>query len=283
MDVSRYFEYDEDALLLLGRWLRLDEAEPKTIVEVGCGSGFFTDKLVRIASELKKLVAVEPDDVLREYAKSKLSTKVEFIKGTAEDIPFPDDFADLTICHIVLSNLPNVHKAVSEMARITKRGGIVSAIEPGQSRMHYCPDPKLDEMEEKTEQAFGKGIWNLRSKVIDYSNDLRNKNARYAEVFHSCGLVNVEVHGILSAFLLSDPRRKRREILLWLKKRLSLMETDSDRVKVILQRGGLSEPYIKEYYQTKKNYLKNLIKHPEQIARTHELQTYSRTVTVGFK
>jgi ubiquinone/menaquinone biosynthesis C-methylase UbiE len=283
MDVSRYFEYDEDALFQLRKWLKLDETEPKTIVEVGCGSGYFTDKLLRIASALKELVAIEPDDILREYARSKLAVQVTLLKGTAEDIPLPDKFANLATCHIVLSNLPNVPKAVSEMVRITRTGGIVAAIEPGQSRMHYCPDPKLDEMEERTEQAFGKGIWELRGKLIDYSKDLKKKNARYAEVFHSCGLVNVEVHGILSVFLLSDPRRDRREILQWLKKRLALMEEDFDRVNTILQRGGLSESYVQEYYQTKKGYLKNLIEHPEEIARTHELQTYSRTVTVGFK
>lgn len=35
MDVSRYFEYDEDSLFQLRKWLRLDEAVPRTIVEVG--------------------------------------------------------------------------------------------------------------------------------------------------------------------------------------------------------------------------------------------------------
>jgi 16S rRNA A1518/A1519 N6-dimethyltransferase RsmA/KsgA/DIM1 with predicted DNA glycosylase/AP lyase activity len=62
MDVSRCFEYDEDALFQLRKWLRLDEELPKTIVEVGCGSGYFTEKLIEMASWKREIVAIEPDE-----------------------------------------------------------------------------------------------------------------------------------------------------------------------------------------------------------------------------
>jgi ubiquinone/menaquinone biosynthesis C-methylase UbiE len=283
MDAVRHFEYDGDAISLLRKWLRLDERTPKTIVEVGCGSGYFTEKLIRMASEIRELVAIEPDDVLREYAQKKLSHTAHFLRGTAEDIPLPDEFADLTTCHVVLNNLPDVHRALTEMTRVTRTGGIVATIEPGEARMRYSPDPKLDEMEDKAIEAFGKGIWDLRGKLIDYSKDLKKKSARYPEVFHSCGLKSVEAHGILSVFLLSDSRRDPQEILNWLKKRLALLERDRDRTKLILQRGGLSETFIHEYHQAEATHLRSLIEHPERISKTHELQTYSRTVTVGFK
>jgi len=283
MDISRCFEYDEDVLFQLRKWLRLDEALPKTIVEVGCGSGYFTEKLIEMASILKEMVAIEPDDVLREYAKEKLSPKVRFLKGTAENIPLPDEFADLTVCHIVLHNLPDVYGAVSEMTRVTKSGGIVGAIEPAMGGMDYYPDSKLNELEEKVGRAFGEGIWDLRCKLMDYSKDWKPKRDRYAEVLHSCGLINVEAHGIFSVFLLSDPRRDQQEILSWLKKRLLLHENDWKRLREILRHGDLSDSLIQEYYQVKKAYLETLIKHPEQIAKTHELHAISRTVTIGFK
>jgi hypothetical protein len=102
-------------------------------------------------------------------------------------------------------------------------------------------------------------------------------------VFNNCGLRNVETHGLLSVFLLSDPRRDVTEILGWLKKRVFLFERDWDRTKVILQRGGLEGHDVQAYFKAEKAYLGNLIEHPEQISKTHELQTYSRTVTIGFK
>ncbi len=283
MDVSRYFEYDGDALYHLRKWLRLDEAVPKTIVEVGCGSGWFTEKLLNMTPILREMVAVEPDDVLREYAAAKLSPKVKFLKGFVEDLPLPDDCADLTACHIVLHNLPDVYRAVSEMTRVTKGGGIVVAVEPAGGGIQYYPDPKLNELQQKVNEAYGRGIWDLRLKLIDYTRDLKQKRARYAELFHSCGLVDVEAHGILSVFLLSDPRRDRQEILSWLKKRLLVHDNDWKRVRTILKRGGLSESLIQEHYQTMKAYLEDLIGHPEQISKTHELETTSRVVTIGSK
>ncbi|MFB0503552.1 MAG: class I SAM-dependent methyltransferase [Candidatus Bathyarchaeia archaeon] len=283
IDVSRHFEYDGDALYHLRKWLRLDETVPKTIVEVGCGSGWFTEKLLNMTPILRGMVAVEPDDVLREYAAAKFSPKVKFLKGFVEDLPLPDDFADLTACHIVLHNLPDVCRAVSEMARVTESGGIVAAIEPAGGGIQYYPDPKLNELEQKVSEAYGKGIWDLRLKLIDYTKDLKQKRARYAEVFHSCGVVNVEAHGILSVFLLSDPRRDRQEILSWLKKRLLVHENDWKRVRAILKRGGLPDSLIQEHYQTMKAYLEDLIGHPERISKTHELEMTSRTVTIGFK
>ena len=283
MDVSRYFEYDDDAIFQLRKWLRLDQAGPKTIAEIGCGGGYFTGKLVTMVSASREIWAVEPDDVLREYASRKFSSQVRFLKGTAEKIPLSEEFADLTVCHIVLSNLPDVPRAVAEMARVSKKDGMVAAIEPGESRMHYSPDPRLNEMEDKVLQAYGKGIWDLRARLIDFSKDLKKKNARYPEIFNDCGLHNVEVHGLLSVFLLSDPRRDATEILGWLKKRAFLFERDWDRTKAILQRGGLERHDIQAYFEAEKAYLGNLIEHPEQISKTHELQTYSRTVTIGFK
>jgi len=283
-DISRYFEFDEDILLQLKKWLRLNEAIPKTIVEVGCKNGTFTERLIKMSQDVsKEIVAIEPDDVFREYAKKKFSPDVKFLKGAEEDIPLPDECSDLTVCHIVLNNLPDVYKVVSEMTRITKRGGIVAAIEPSGGNINYYPDPKLNELEEKVSLAFAKGIWDLRSKLIDYSKDLKHKNARYAEVFHSCGLINVEEHGFISVFLLSDPRRNQQEILSWLERRLLIHENDWKRFRTILQRGGLSDSLIQEHYQIMKAYLENLIEHPEQIAKTHEMQTACRTVTIGTK
>lgn len=212
-----------------------------------------------------------------------MSSKVRFLKGADEDIPLPHEFADLTICHIVLNNLPDICKVVSEMTRITKSCGIVAAIEPSGGNMHYYPDQKLNELADKVNLAYGKGIWDLRIKRIDYSKDLKQKNARYAEVFHSCGLINVEEHGMVSAVLLSDPTRNQRQILQWLKKRLFIHENDWKRVKTILKRGGLSESLIQEYYHVLRSYLENLINHPERISKTHELETAHRTVTIGFR
>lgn len=281
MDLSRRYEYDEDHLRVLRRWLRLGEG-PVRIVEVGCGSGFFTEKLVEMAPG-SEIIGVEPDDVLREYAEEKGLPGARFVKGTAEIIPLPPEQSDLTICHIVLNNLPDVPRAVAEMARVTRRGGIVAAIEPHGGGVSHHPDPRLNELRGEARKAFGRGVWKPRMEAIDYSGDLENKQARYPEVFRSCGLENVEAHGLLSVFLLSDPRRDQDEIAGWLEEKLDYIVGDEERSRVILERGGMEEPLIEEYHRLSREHLRRLIENPELISRTHELETVGRIVTVGFK
>ena len=82
------------------------------------------------------------------------------------------NFSDLTVCHIVLCNLPDVYMAVEEMTRITKNGGIVCAIEPCGGAVEYFPDSKLTEIKKKASNAFRKGVWDLRTKLMDYSKSL---------------------------------------------------------------------------------------------------------------
>ena len=283
MDITRRFEYDEDAIALLKKWLRIAEGATNTIVEVGCGSGYFTGLLTRLAPNCTRIVAVEPDDVLREYAAQKFTGKVEFLRGKAEEIPLPTNFSDLTVCHIVLCNLPDVYMAVEEMTRITKNGGIVCAIEPCGGAVEYFPDPEITEIKKKAGNAFRKGVWDLRTKLMDYSKSLENKQARYPEVFNSCGLTGVEAHGLLSVVLLSDPRRSSEEMLQWMKDRLASYEEDQKRLGVMLERGGLERPIIDEYHRLWKRYLGTLARNAEQIIRTHELQAVGRLVTIGSK
>jgi ubiquinone/menaquinone biosynthesis C-methylase UbiE len=282
MDVSRRFEYDEDAVALLRKWLGLNEGFSGKIIEVGCGSGYFTGLLTRMAPSCK-IVAIEPDDVLREYAERKFDQNVKFLKGKAEEIPLPSNFSDLSVCHIVLCNLPDIPQAVKEMTRITKKGGKVCAIEPCGGVSQYFPDTKLTEILKKAGNAFGKGIWDLRTKHMDYSEDLENKQARYPEVFSSCGLTRIEAHGLLSVVLLSDFRRDSGEIHQWIRDRLASYEKNQERLSVILERGGLEKRLIEEYHQSWKRYIRNLARNPKQISKTHELQAVGRIVTIGTK
>lgn len=280
MDISRRFEYDKDHLQLLRKWLRLDE--PGTIVEVGCGSGFFTEKLATM-SPGSEIVGIEPDDLLREYVEAKGIQGASFLKGTVESIPLPTGFSDLTVCHIVLNNLPDVPEAVEEMTRITRSGGTVAAIEPTGGSVSYHPDPRLNELFKKAQRAFGRGIWELRSKEMYDRKPLEGWRARYPGIFTSCGLENVEAHGLLSTFLLSDPRWDRGEIVSWLRDRLEFDERDEERTRVVLGRGGMDEEAVDEVIEASRGYLKGLIENPDRIHETHQMEVLGRLVIVGFK
>jgi SAM-dependent methyltransferase len=100
----------------------------KIVTDVGAGTG----KLTFIAAPTAKVVyAVEPVGNLRFYLKKKAREKelgnVFPVDGLITDIPFPDDFADISMGGHVFGD--NREAECKEMERVTKSGGMVI----------YCP------------------------------------------------------------------------------------------------------------------------------------------------
>jgi ubiquinone/menaquinone biosynthesis C-methylase UbiE len=142
MEVNRRFEYNDESLTLIKRWLKVGR-QTKRVVEIGSGSGYFTKKLLGMIPSATKLTCVEPDDHLREYAARQLGKKAEFLNGWVEDIPLSDDYADLTVCHIVLSNIADPESGLRETCRVTARRGVVGLIQPASYFARLFPDASM--------------------------------------------------------------------------------------------------------------------------------------------
>ena len=55
--------------------------------------------------------------------------------------PFPDDEFDQVICRHVIEHVPDVMSFVTELHRITKRGGIIKIVTPHYSNPDWATDP----------------------------------------------------------------------------------------------------------------------------------------------
>lgn len=108
--------------------------QDSVVLDVGCGLGFLGQSLAAFASD-GKIIGVDLDAKLIEAAK-KIARKSQFSKifdfrvGSAYELPVDSDAVDLSICQTLLMHLEEPMKAVSEMRRVTKKGGRVAAIEP---------------------------------------------------------------------------------------------------------------------------------------------------------
>ncbi len=96
----------------------------KRVIDVGSGTG----KITLIAAEKAESVyAVEPVANLRIYLRKKADNlglkNIFVVDGLIMEIPFEDEFADITICGYVFGDNPQ--EELQEMMRITKPGGMV--------------------------------------------------------------------------------------------------------------------------------------------------------------
>jgi SAM-dependent methyltransferase len=104
------------------------------IAEVGAGTGRLTMELIERGQHI---VAVEPAMPLRRILRRKLAAadhgdRVRVIRGFFDQVPLPDDFADLVVACSAFTPSPGHGGEVglAEMERVCRPGGCVAIIWP---------------------------------------------------------------------------------------------------------------------------------------------------------
>ncbi|UCI19954.1 methyltransferase domain-containing protein [Mesorhizobium sp. B2-1-8] len=122
---------------LMGRWSRklapsfigfAGLAPGEKILDVGCGTGSLTFELAKSA-ELAAIAAIDFSPVFVEAAKRRnTDPRVEIKQADATALPFADNAFDRALALLVLHFVPEAGKAVAEMRRVTRAGGVVAAV-----------------------------------------------------------------------------------------------------------------------------------------------------------
>jgi pseudaminic acid biosynthesis-associated methylase len=102
-------------------WQRLlDGIVPERAIEVGCNVGWNLAYLRELG--VKELYAVEPQPYAVERARAR-NPELNVLCGTAFDLPFKDDFADLAFTSGVLIHIApaDLAKAMAEIYRVSRR------------------------------------------------------------------------------------------------------------------------------------------------------------------
>ena len=110
----------------------LDSKKPAYILDVATGTGDLAIELAKLNPE--KIIGVDIAEEMLEVGKQKLTKKkldslISFETGDSENLRFEDNTFDAVTVAFGVRNYENLHKGLSEMCRVMKKGGIVAILE----------------------------------------------------------------------------------------------------------------------------------------------------------
>lgn len=121
---------------LMGRWSRTlapqlirfaGIADGERILDVGCGTGSLTFALPQ-AADLKAVAAIDYSPVFVEETRRRNDDpRITVQEADACALPFPDGGFDRALSLLVLHFVSDAAKAVAEMRRVVRPGGVVAA------------------------------------------------------------------------------------------------------------------------------------------------------------
>jgi SAM-dependent methyltransferase len=255
----RDYWWNADFLALIARRWQLDTVT--SALDVGCGHGHWGRALLPHLPAAR-LTGIDPEpkwiDKAREHATAKgLAHRTEYLEGSAEHIPFPDNTFDLVTCQTVLMHVPDPAVAIDEMLRVLRPGGRLFAVEPNNAansmvristRRHESIDERMrlvrfQALCERGKAQLGKGDSSIGDEL--------------PELFYKRGLEDVQVYHSDSARPLIPPysapgqRILVDQVLRWAGKDIWIWDRE-ETLKCYLAGGGPADEFDPLWQQAMK-------------------------------
>jgi SAM-dependent methyltransferase len=100
----------------------------RTLVDLGCGTGFWLPKYARDASTV---IGIEPDPALREQAARRITglPGVEVVPGSAEHLPLAGRSVDVVHARFAYFLAPGANAGLAEVLRVLRPGGSLVVVD----------------------------------------------------------------------------------------------------------------------------------------------------------
>lgn len=141
---------------------QIDDSD-QSVIDVGCGRGYFVEKLIERFPE-KKIYGADllpPLDI----------PQLHYLQTNIEKIPLSDKSVDVVVCSHVLEHVQDFDKAVEELKRIARKKIIITV--PKQRYYYYTLDLHLRFFNREYELAEA-------MKMDDY--EIKNRNGDFVFV-----------------------------------------------------------------------------------------------------
>jgi SAM-dependent methyltransferase len=225
----------------MGRWSR--EVAPLlvtfaggrdggAVLDVGSGTGALTSAVAAVAPS-SRIIGVDPAASYVAFAQARHpEDRVRFAVGDAQQLRFPDGSFDRTLSLLVLNFIPDYSKALDEMIRVTRRGGIVASAvwDYGQGmqmlRVFWdeavALNPSADARDERHMPLSGKGdlgaLWRAH-RLREVSEEALTIATRFSS-FDDYWSPFLEKQGPAGEYVAALAAQEREQLRLRLRKRL---------------------------------------------------------------
>ena len=161
------------------------------ILDVGCGDGTAELSLGQLRVSQLSLFAVDRDvaRVARTAAEGRSHNyRLRLAGGDVTRLPFVAGAFDATFCVAVLQHVGDLTRAVLELARVTRPGGRVLAVEPDNSARYWHSSSPLGSQVFAEASQFLAALRGLRGDAGDPA-----VGPRISGLFSSCGIEPVSI------------------------------------------------------------------------------------------
>jgi len=187
----------EDTLEKLADWLGIEPG--MNVLDVGCGLGYLGYTWWPYIGEGGRYTGLDTSAKLLKEAEKSAEVwseggTAEFIEGDAVNLPFEDNAFDWVMCQTLLMHLKEPERALSEMERVVRPGGLISCNEPDNlSAMlarpfHSGPEPPLEYMVLSRKVVFIKYLGRIALGKGDMAI-----GAKLPHLFTQMGLTDIDI------------------------------------------------------------------------------------------
>jgi ubiquinone/menaquinone biosynthesis C-methylase UbiE len=148
------------------------------VLDVGCGPGVLTAELVKRLGPAA-VSAVDPSEPFITAARAR-NPEVTVVRASAEELPFPDQAFDAALAQLVVHFMSDPVSGLAEMARVTRRDGVVAA----------CVWDHAGDQGPLT--PFWQAARELDPEVEDESHLAGAREGHLGELFEAAGLREIE-------------------------------------------------------------------------------------------
>lgn len=127
------YEMNKRLHIIFENLLDADEIKGKKFLDAGSGTGWFSKRASEIGASVTSLDVGEK--ILAEVARKCDS---ERIVGSVLNLPFSDESFDVVVSTEVIEHTPNPRRAISELCRVLKPGGILIVTVPSRIWLWSC-------------------------------------------------------------------------------------------------------------------------------------------------